>query len=406
MPETITSIGAYAFYESELTDFVIPASVTSVGYRAFGYATIDKLVIPSTVEKVGQYLCYHANIREFEYNALAATWINASGNELATNGAAGDSSMLSNVSGLEKITVGEGVQYVGTYFIWNASECNATVYFPDGMDMTQARLIYGTKGCKFDIRLPSDMTAFGQYAFYSSNSTEPEEGWTEYKMTIPDSVETLPKYFFGGCIINDVVFPKNIKTINPYALCYCTRETEFVIPKTLETYEGYGIRFGTFSHVVFEEGMEEIPASASGGKFYNTTIGELTLPSTLKTIGNYFLYYSKGPAKLVLPEGLKTVGTYAFYNNKELYELYLSSTIESVGDTYAFYGWTEEQTIYSTLDRTATMAVWGGSLTNTSFGGNVVYNYVPTPEQTEGSTGTSGEIAIEGEVAFVDNKQD
>ncbi|MDD6054245.1 MAG: hypothetical protein PUB81_02755, partial [Clostridiales bacterium] len=63
------------------------------------------------------------------------------------------------------------------------------------------------------------------------------------------------------------------------------------------------------------------------------------------------------------------------------------------------------QTIYSPLDRTATMAVWGGSLTNTSFGGNVVYNYVPTPEQTEGSTGTSGEIAIEGEVAFVDNKQ-
>lgn len=51
LPETITSIGAYAFYEAELTDFVIPATVTSVGYRAFGYATIDKLVIPSTVEK-------------------------------------------------------------------------------------------------------------------------------------------------------------------------------------------------------------------------------------------------------------------------------------------------------------------------------------------------------------------
>ena len=402
LPETITSIGAYAFYESELTDFVIPASVTSVGYRAFGYATIDKLVIPSTVEKVGQYLCYHANIREFEYNALAATWINASGNELATNGAAGDSSMLSNVSGLEKITVGEGVQYVGTYFIWNASECNATVYFPDGMDMTQARLIYGTKGCKFDIRLPSDMTAFGQYAFYSSNSTEPEEGWTEYKMTIPDSVETLPKYFFGGCIINDVVFPKNIKTINPYALCYCTRETEFVIPKTLETYEGYGIRFGTFSHVVFEEGMEEIPASASGGKFYNTTIGELTLPSTLKTIGRYFLYYAKGPAKLVLPEGLKNVGAYAFYYNKNIYELYLPTTVEFVDGITAFSGWTEEQTIYSTLDRTATMAVWGASINATTFKGNVVYDYVPTPEQTENSV----EIAIEGEVAFVDNKQD
>ena len=175
-----------------------------------------------------------------------------------------------------------------------------------------------------------------------------------------------------------------------------------MIPKTLETYEGYGIRFGTFSHVVFEEGMEEIPASASGGKFYNTTIGELTLPSTLKTIGNYFLYNSKGPAKLVLPEGLKTVGTYAFSQNKNIYELYLPTTVEFVDGNTAFSGWTEEQTIYSTLDRTATMAVWGASINATTFKGNVVYDYVPTPEQTENSV----EIAIEGEVAFVDNKQD
>lgn len=406
LPETITSIGAYAFYEAELTDFVIPATVTSVGYRAFGYATIDKLVIPSTVEKVGQYLCYYANIREFEYNVLAATWINSGGKELTTNGAAGDSSMLSYVKGLEKITIGEGVQYVGTYFIWNASECNATVYFPDGMDMTQAHLIFATKGCKFDIRLPSDMTAFGQYAFYSSNSTEPEEGWTEFKMTIPDSVETLTGYLFGGCVINDVVFPKNIKAIEKYALSYCTRETEFVIPKTVETYEGQSIRYGTFSKVVFEEGMEEIPASSTYGKFYYSTIGELTLPSTLKTIGNYFLYYSKGPAKLVLPEGLKTVGTYAFSQNKNIYELYLPTTVEFVDGNTAFSGWTEEQTIYSTLDRTATMAVWGASINATTFNGNVVFNYVPTPEQPEGTTGISSEIAINGEVAFVDNKQD
>ncbi|MGN0783959.1 MAG: leucine-rich repeat protein, partial [Christensenellales bacterium] len=402
LPETITSIGAYAFYEAELTDFVIPASVTSVGYRAFAYATIDKLVIPSTVEKVGQYLCYYANIREYEYNVPAAIWISSTGAALATNGAAGDSSMLSYVKGLEKITIGEGVQYVGTYFIWNASECNATVYFPDGMDMTQARLIYGTKGCKFDIRLPSDMTAFGQYAFYSSNTTEPEEGWTEYKMTIPDGVETLNGYLFGGCIINDVVFPKTIKTIEQYALNYCMRETEFVIPKTVETYVGQSIRYGTFAKVVFEEGMEEIPASSTYGKFYYSTIGELTLPSTLKTIGNYFLYYSKGPAKLVLPEGLKTVGTYAFYYNKNIYELYLPTTVEFVDGNTAFSGWTEEQTIYSTLDRTATMAVWGASINATTFKGNVVYDYVPTPEQTENSVG----IAINGEVAFVENKQD
>ena len=220
-------------------------------------------------------------------------------------------------------------------------------------------------------------------------------------------------YFFGGCVINDVTLPKNLKTIKAFAFRYCTSETELVIPKTLEALYGYSFFYGTYSHITFEEGIESIdifpyiyhPVPVVdiyyNNPFQQTVIGEMTLPGTLKSIGNYFLYAAKGPAKLVLPEGLMSVGDYAFYNNKAIYELYLSSTVEFVDGTNAFYNWTEEQTIYSPLSRSATMAVWGGSLTHTSFGGNVVYNYVPTPEQTE----NSGEIAIEGEVAFVDNKQ-
>lgn len=418
LPETITSIGPNAFYEAELIDFVIPASVTSIGYRAFSHATIDKLVIPSTVERVGQYLCNYAKIREFEYNVPAAVWLNSSGTPIST-GAEGTSYMFYYSEGLQKITIGEGVQYVGKYFIHYAKECDATVYFPDGMDMSQGYLFYYTKGCKFDVRLPSDMTEFGKYSFYNYATTEPAEGWNEFKMTMPNTVDTLSDYLFGGCIISDVVFSSNLKSIGGKTFFYCTRETEFVISKTVESISGYAFYYSTFSRIVFEEGRVEIPDATAhreyddhGGSynvyypFYNTKIGEMILPSTLTTIGNYFLYYAKGPAKLVLPEGLKSIGTNAFYYNKGIYELYLPTTVEFVADANAFDGWTDEQTIYSKLDRATTMATWGPSLKDTSFKGNVVYNYVPTSEQPEGPTGTSSEIAIEGEVAFVDNKRD
>ena len=416
LPETITSIGAYAFYEAELIDFVIPASVTSVGYSAFSYARITKLVIPETVEKVGQYLLNNATIEEFVYNAPAAIWTYQNGNVVTGDPALGFSYMVSNVNGIKKITVGEGVQYVGRYFIYNLKDCDLTVYFPDGMNITAGYIACGTTGCKIEIRLPSDATEIGANSFSNSSTSEPENGWTEFTMTLPEAIEVIPGYFFGGCDVTNVVFPKNIKTLSGRSFYYCVRETEFVIPKTLETIYGCAFYYSNFSHITFEEGMVEIPDAlahqeytGSGGyptnyyyPFYYTTIGEMTLPSTLNTIGRYFLYYAKGPAKLVLPEGLKNVGAYAFYYNKNIYELYLPTTVEFVDGNTAFSGWTEEQTIYSTLDRTATMAVWGASINATTFKGNVVYDYVPTPEQTENSV----EIAIEGEVAFVDNKQD
>ena len=273
------------------------------------------------MEKVGQYLLNNATIEEFVYNAPAAIWTYQNGNVVTGDPALGFSYMVSNVNGIKKITVGEGVQYVGRYFIYNLKDCDLTVYFPDGMNITAGYIACGTTGCKIEIRLPSDATEIGANSFSNSSTSEPENGWTEFTMTLPEAIEVIPGYFFGGCDVTNVVFPKNIKTLSGRSFYYCVRETEFVIPKTLETIYGCAFYYSNFSHITFEEGMVEIPDAlahqeytGSGGyptnyyyPFYYTTIGEMTLPSTLNTIGRYFLYYAKGPAKLVLPEGLKNV---------------------------------------------------------------------------------------------------
>ncbi|MFT3950773.1 MAG: leucine-rich repeat domain-containing protein [Oscillospiraceae bacterium] len=55
LPETLTSIGDYAFFmSSSLESITLPESLTSIGYAAFGYCiSLNKITIPSKVTSIG-----------------------------------------------------------------------------------------------------------------------------------------------------------------------------------------------------------------------------------------------------------------------------------------------------------------------------------------------------------------
>ena len=52
IPDTVTSIGKYAFSGNPLTNITIPNSVTTIGERAFGYTDIGYYEIP-TINVIG-----------------------------------------------------------------------------------------------------------------------------------------------------------------------------------------------------------------------------------------------------------------------------------------------------------------------------------------------------------------
>lgn len=60
IPDSITSIGGYAFYRcSGLTSIEIPNSVTSIGDRAFkGCSGLTSIVIPNSVTSIGDEAFY------------------------------------------------------------------------------------------------------------------------------------------------------------------------------------------------------------------------------------------------------------------------------------------------------------------------------------------------------------
>lgn len=61
LPNSITSIGKYAFSYSALKNITIPDGVTSIGDYAFQYCDFTSVIIPNNVESIGQGAFYGCN---------------------------------------------------------------------------------------------------------------------------------------------------------------------------------------------------------------------------------------------------------------------------------------------------------------------------------------------------------
>ena len=55
IPQGVTSIGTYAFYNNSLTSVTIPDSVTSIGNKAFWVNSLTSVSIPDSVTSIGSY---------------------------------------------------------------------------------------------------------------------------------------------------------------------------------------------------------------------------------------------------------------------------------------------------------------------------------------------------------------
>ncbi len=171
IPNSVTSIGDYAFDGCSMTSITIPDSVTFIGDSAFtNCSSLTSITIPDSVTSIGKYA--------FEY--------------------------CSNLTSV----------YITDIAAW----CKISFGYSTANPLYYAENLYLNNELVTELIIPDSVTSIGDYAFYGCSSLT--------NVTIPDGVTTIGDCAFCHCSsLTSVTIPYSVKTIGSYAFWYCASLT-------------------------------------------------------------------------------------------------------------------------------------------------------------------------------------
>lgn len=273
IPQNVTHIGEYAFYEkSGIVEVSFPSSLVNIGDYAFQKCTSLKSV--SATASIGSQAFGGCT-------SLESLSILNGADTISTEAFSGCSA-LANVaisSTVSEIETGAFKKCVNIEELVVSTD--NSYYIEDNGNLIEIRtgkLI----ACKPDTTVSERVRVVGEYAFYGHLNTH---------VSLPGSVEKIEQYAFYGMENLKEIRMVNVKNIG-YRAFYMNEELETVI---------LGVA------------LEEIGAEAFGNCPF---IKSYTLPNTLKKIGEKaFFYNSMSITEIFIPVSVTEIGSNAFQGN-------------------------------------------------------------------------------------------
>ncbi|MBQ8701498.1 MAG: leucine-rich repeat domain-containing protein [Prevotella sp.] len=191
-----------------------------------------------------------------------------------------------------------------------------------------------------NLQVPSTVSYEGETYTVTSIADRAYEWGNVSVVIIPGTVKTIGKNVFGYCSLTNVILNEGLEYIGDYAFS-ANSLTSLEIPSTVKricrnAFSGKSSGKPTLQTLTLHEGLEVIES----GAFYANAIKELEIPASVDSIiGTAFLFSSK-LEKLTLHEGLVYIGDGAFNNansvtvaqNTTLTSVTLPSTVKYIGD--------------------------------------------------------------------------
>lgn len=312
---TVTAIEEFAFFKSGVTSVTLPETITSVGtYAFYSCSSISSLTLPAAVTSIGQYAFY-------------------------------------GCSSLTSLIIPEGVTSIADWTFYGCTSL-ASITLPEGMTSIGESALRGTALVAIDI--PYTVTSIAKCAFYECSALTsvviPEgvvsiendtfHGCSNLESVIlPETVTSIGNYAFYQCEkLASVNLPSKLEYIGGSAFCR-TALTSVAIPEGVTS-----IYYGTFSHcsslkeVTFPVGLTEIEADAFNGC---SSLKELTFPEAVHSIlHDAFSNCTKLTTITFLSKSAINIEGSAFANCNHLEDVYsyqeqLSSYDYNSGSKYA-----------------------------------------------------------------------
>lgn len=266
LPNSLKSIGAYAFTKTACTDFFLPDRVTEIGEGAFESCyNFRTLNLPRDLKKIGP--------RAFKDCLLSGHL------DIAHNVTEIGDYAFSGCTSLTKLTLTSSLQRIGAYAF---------------------------SGCKWldcELAIPSSVTEIGDGAFKDCT-------YLSGKLILPANLKKIGSKTFQNCkfFTNTLVIPNSVTEIGQEAFSDCSRFTGLSLPNNLRK-----IEFGAFARCTNLTGRLSIPETVKeigSYAFYNCTgfTGDFVLPSALESIGTDAFANTQDKNRLVfqsLPKGMQ-----------------------------------------------------------------------------------------------------
>jgi len=376
----ITSIGTYAFVNTNLVSIIIPETVNQINYRAF-----FELTSLTTVEFAESSILTSIGVGAF-YNATNLTEITlpASLTQISSNAFSGCTSLsavylpednqlqtigsyaFSNDVLLDYFTYAPNLTSVGQFAFYNCDELeifvipsNVTYVGTSAFALCYDLVIFAAVDSQ-PVEWSSGINPSGRPIYWGFESFYEDEdfkyilfnngqagvfrlqeGNLDTNLVFPAIVngysvtKTIARSFIDNTNIQTLTIPYTIHEIGQYSFSGNSALTavNFSGSSNLKTIGMYAFHNATsLDTFVFPAGLEEIGVLA----FRLTAFTSITIPASVHTIGNGAFEHCSSNTEVIFEEGsvLTTIGGYAFIGNRFEY-IELPETLTYIGN-FAF----------------------------------------------------------------------
>lgn len=313
LPKTLKKIGVGAFDQMQLTSLTIPGSVISIGDWAFGgcYTPLEFLTFEDGEEPL------ETTQSSFQYYPVKKLYV---GRTLTMP-------ISLDPTYLEEITTGGGCKSIQGY---NYSYALTSLNFHEGLEEIGKDSF---SMCVLDeLVIPSTVTAIGENCFTQIHDYTNDKGMTTLTFADGDAPLSIGDYSFTSTDPKDIYVGRQLE-VSEYFTAIGMYGTETI------TFGGGCRSISNFQFlsdckkITVLEGVERIENRGfdqSGG------VEVVTLPSTLKYIGDEAFHYCQNLRDINFPEAVTYIGEETFYCTA-ITEAVLPESLETLG-AGAFYG--------------------------------------------------------------------
>ncbi|MED4555314.1 InlB B-repeat-containing protein [Lysinibacillus capsici] len=270
----VTIIGNLAFYDSKLTEIVIPESVITIGDWAFADNLLSTVVIPDSVTDIGRWT--------FHNNKLTSVAISKSITTIGYQAFYGN--QLVHVDIPDGVTDIEHQAFFGNQI--------TTVNIPDSVTKIGTRAF--TSNRITNIKIPNSVTSIGDEAFAYNQLINVE---------LPNSISSIGNNVFESNKITTVNIPNSVTSIGKGAF-QANYLTNIELPNSL-------LSIGNLA-------------------FYNNQLKSIVIPNNVTSIGDWAFGQNR-LTSIELPDSLLSIGNLAF-NDNQLSNVSFPNSLKSIGD--------------------------------------------------------------------------